>query len=145
MKQPPRSRCLRVERVIAASPARLFEAWTTPSQLLAWWGPRGVRCTHAEVDPRAGGRYRIANSLPSGQVLWIVGEFLVVEPPAKLVYTWTIEPGDRRPELVTVRFEARGPAETAVIVLHEQIADDRSYDERAAGWDGCLERLAAHV
>lgn len=133
-----------VRRVIPAPPTRLFEAWTTPEQLCAWWGPRGVRCTHAEVDARIGGRYRLDNELPDGRVVSIVGEFLVVDPPQRLVYTWKLEPGSSTTERVTVRFLPHG-SETEVVIVHERIADERTRDEHAAGWNGCLERLAACV
>ena len=68
-----------VRRIVAASPERLFSMWTTPELLVAWWGPRGVTCTHAEIDARVGGRYRIANTMPTGEVVWIVGEYLEIE------------------------------------------------------------------
>ncbi len=55
-----------VRRTIKAGPERVFEAWTRPELLLAWWGPRPVRCSGAEVDLRVGGRYRIDNQLPDG-------------------------------------------------------------------------------
>jgi glutathione S-transferase len=68
-------------RTIRASASRLFDAWTQPEQLRAWWGPRPVTCAGAEVDLRVGGRYRIDNVLPDGQMLTIEGEFQVVEAP----------------------------------------------------------------
>lgn len=131
-----------VRRRIPASPARLFAAWTTSAQLAAWWGPRGVRCTGAEVDPRVGGRYRIGNELPDGREVIILGEFLVFDPPNELVYTWHLEPTGGEPERVTVRFEPRG-AETEVVVVHERIGAPRARDEHAAGWEGCLDGLLA--
>jgi uncharacterized protein YndB with AHSA1/START domain len=133
-----------VRRVIAATPARLFEAWTTPAQLLAWWGPRGVRCTHAEVDARLGGRFRIANERPDGRVVWISGEFLAVEPPNRLVYTWTLEPGTSEVEHVTVHFVAR-TLDTEVVVVHERIDTEQVAREHRQGWHGCLERLADYL
>ena len=71
---------LEVRRTIAASPERLFAAWTTPEQLLAWWGPSGVRCTSAELDLVVGSRYRLGNEMPDGRVIYIEGEFVAVEP-----------------------------------------------------------------
>lgn len=131
-----------VRRRIRAKPERLFEAWTTASELVAWWGPKGVRCTHAEVDARVGGQYRIANALPDGRVLWISGEFLDVVPPSKLVFTWKLEPGAAESEIVTVRFEAHGDG-TEVIVIHERISNDAKRHEHQTGWEGCLDGLAA--
>jgi uncharacterized protein YndB with AHSA1/START domain len=128
-------------RTIRAPAARLFDAWTQPDQLRAWWGPRPVTCSGAEVDLRAGGRYRIDNLLPDGRTLIIEGEFHVVEPPHKLVYTWRA--GEDQVSRVTVRFEPRGDA-TEVIVLHEQIADERVRESHEGGWKGCLDGLERH-
>jgi uncharacterized protein YndB with AHSA1/START domain len=133
-----------VRRIIPASPDRLFEAWTTPAQFQAWWGPRGVRCLSAEIDARVGGRYRVANQLPGGEVLWIVGEFLVVEPGQRLVFTWRLEPGNALAEQVTVRFEPRGSS-TEVIIVHERIANEHARAEHEQGWEGCLTGLAASL
>jgi len=133
-----------VRRRIRASRARLFEAWISPAQLLKWWGPKGVRCSHAEVEQRVGGKLRIGNELPDGSTVWILGEFLEFAPPQRLVYTWRIEStasGPARDERVTVRFELISDAETEVIVIHERIADEATRAGHASGWDGCLARL----
>jgi uncharacterized protein YndB with AHSA1/START domain len=129
-------------RTIRASAARLFDAWTQPEQLRAWWGPRPVTCSGAEVDLRVGGRYWIANALPDGTILAIEGEFQVVEPPHKLVYTWRA--GDDQASRVTVRFEPRGDV-TEVIVVHEQIPSERIRDSHERGWIGCLDGLERHL
>ena len=80
-----------VRRKIEATPEELFSAWTDRKQLVQWWGPQGVTCTSAEVDARVGGRYRIGNRLPSGEVLWIAGVFEKISPPNELIFTWQIE------------------------------------------------------
>lgn len=136
---------LEVRRVVRASPERLWAAWTTPSQLVAWWGPRGVRCIAAELDARVGGRYCIDHETPDGGSIRIEGEMVVVSPPVELVYTWLVTPGPREPELVTVRFESRDATTTEVIVVHERIAEARARDGHAAGWDGCLDGLESYI
>lgn len=135
---------LEVRRRIAASPERLFAAWTTPEQLLKWWGPSGVRCSHAKVDLKVDGRYRLGNELPDGSVVFIVREFLVIEPPTTLVYTWSMEPEAAQPERVTVFFNKHG-AGTEVVVVHERIHDMATREEHEMGWIGCLDGLAALV
>jgi uncharacterized protein YndB with AHSA1/START domain len=133
-----------VRRTIRASAARLFSAWTEPAQLKLWWGPESVQCIEAEVDLRVGGRYRIGNRFPDGQVLWISGEFLVIEAPYRLVYTWGLEPLAGEQERVTVRFEQQGEA-TEVIVMHEGIASAPLRDRHREGWHGCLDGLAEYL
>jgi uncharacterized protein YndB with AHSA1/START domain len=125
-------------RRVRASARRVFDAWTEPAQLQLWWGPRPVTCAEAEVDLRVGGAYRIVNALPGGGSVTIAGEFRVVQPPRKLVFTWRI--GAEEASLVTVRFEAHGD-ETEVIVLHEEIPTDAKRDSHVEGWSGCLEGL----
>jgi len=132
---------LTARRVIAASPARLFAAWTQPALLRAWFGPRDVRCIAAEVDLRVGGAYRLGNQLADGRVIWITGAFESIEPPHRLVYSWQIS--DEPPSRVTVQFAALGDDRTEVTVLHERIATPAMRDDHARGWDGCLDGLAA--
>jgi uncharacterized protein YndB with AHSA1/START domain len=133
-----------VRRTIRASAARLFEAWTQPAQLQQWWGPEAVDCIDAEVDLRVGGRYRIGNRFPDGKILWIAGEFEVIEAPHKLVYTWGLEPLCGAAERVTVRFTPQGVA-TEVIVTHEGIAWVSIRERHEQGWQGCLDALAKYL
>lgn len=139
-----RTLSLVVRRTIAASAERLFGAWTEPSQLLEWWGPRGVTCEDAEVDLRVGGRYRISNRLPDGRVVWISGEYELVDPPRKLVYSWRLDDSTAPLERVTVRFEPKADG-TEVTVVHERIRDVETRAQHELGWHGCLDGLNAHV
>ena len=133
-----------VRRTIQASVEKLFAAWTQPAHLKKWWGPRPVRCVDAEVDLRVGGSYRIANQFPDGTLLWIVGEFEVVDPPYKLVYSWRAGPEPHDSERVTVQFEPRGDA-TEVTIVHERILNAAARDRHQAGWEGCLDGLANYL
>ena len=118
-----------------------------------------MACAAAEVDLRVGGRYRIANRLPDGQILWISGEFEAVERPHRLVYTWHVgnaapvptaapaaaaTPAAAAAERVTVTFESRGE-ETEVIVAHERIPTAAMRDMHEQGWMGCLDGLVNYL
>ena len=130
-----------VRRTIYAAVERVFEAWTRPAHLKKWWGPASVHCPHAEIDLRVGGCYRIANQFPDGKLVWIVGEFELVAPPHKLVYTWRLDPDSHVSERVTVRFEPRDGA-TEVIIVHDRIPNKAMRDLHEQGWNGCLDGLA---
>jgi uncharacterized protein YndB with AHSA1/START domain len=134
---------LEVRKAIRATPQQLFDAWTQPSILRQWWGPKGMTCIDAQIDLRIGGGYRIANRFEDGRVIWIVGEFEQIEPPSLLVYTWRVEP-QTTPERVTVRFERRG-GETDVSVLHERIAEEVAREQHERGWHDCLDGLQTYV
>jgi uncharacterized protein YndB with AHSA1/START domain len=132
-----------VRRTIRATREQLFDAWTQPEQLRRWWGPRGVVCTAAEVNLFVGGTYRIANRFPDASVVWIHGEFEVIERPARLVYTWQLE-RQSVPERVHVAFVAC-PGGTEVTVTHERIPDAPSQKRHESGWVDCLEGLCRYV
>ncbi len=133
-----------VRRTIDAPAERLFRAFTEPEQLLQWWGPPPARCSHAELDLRVGGHYRIANAFPDGSVVWIVGEFESVSPPHELVYSWRLEGVGGDVERVTVRLEGKGSA-TEVVVLHERIPSAKAREGHAKGWEACLDGLARYA
>jgi len=137
-----------VHRRIRATPERLFAAWTRPDQLTRWWGPAGVDCIAAHVDLRVGGEYRIANRFPDGRVVWITGHFETVEPPHRLVYSWSIDAGSpqpSQPERVTVRFDEIDRGTTDVVIVHERIATDELRRGHEIGWHGCLDGLEAFL
>jgi uncharacterized protein YndB with AHSA1/START domain len=131
-----------VRRTIRASADRIFDAWTQPEHLRAWWGPRPVTCSGAEVDLRVGGRYRIDNAIPDGSTVVIEGEFREIDRPRKLVYTWRMGRDAHETSLVTVRFEERGTA-TEVVIVHERVPNETARDSHDKGWKGCLDGLAA--
>ena len=140
---------LRLERTFDAPREEVFAAWTSPEVLRRWWaaGP-GWECTGAEVDLRVGGRYRLGMRESPEQPPYVVGgEYLEVDPPERLVYTWTWE-GDpesqqgSRESVVTVRFLAAGSG-TTVELVHEGFATPEVRDRHAHGWMGVLDSLAA--
>lgn len=129
-----------VRRTIHAPVERVFAAWTQPEHVRRWWGPKTVICPEVTIDLRVGGGFRIANQFPDGSVVWISGEFELIEALAKLVYTWRLGPQTLPPERVTVKFERQGSA-TEVIVVHERITSKAARDTHEQGWVGCLDGL----
>jgi uncharacterized protein YndB with AHSA1/START domain len=126
---------LTINRTLAAPADRVWAALTDPAALAAWFWPRRFAPT-AEVDLRVGGRYRI-----DGPAVGMAasGEYVTVEPPHKLVFTWVWdgEPGET---LVTIELTPAGTG-TELTLRHERFADDAGRDSHAQGWHDCLDRL----
>ena len=145
---PSAALSLVVRRVVDGSPDAAFQAWTDPEQVKSWWGPANVICTQCDIDLRVGGAYSIANQLPDGSVIWIAGEFIRVEAPHLIEYSWQTgaEPvyGGGDGQRVTVRFVASGQ-QTEVIVEHTNNPSQAVVDDHQAGWHGCLDGLEAFL
>jgi len=78
------------EIFIAAPPERVFEAITDPNQLAKWWGASGLyRLTETAADVRPGGKWHSVGLGDDGTPFRVEGEYLEVDPPRRLVHTWT--------------------------------------------------------
>ncbi|MEP0518823.1 MAG: SRPBCC domain-containing protein [Hyphomicrobiales bacterium] len=136
-----------IRRVVRGTPDQVFKAWTEAEHIQKWWGPAHISCPQCEMDLRVGGAYRIANLLPDGSTIWIIGRFLKIERPHLLSYSWqsgsSPEHGDKAQEQVTVRFVSHGD-KTEVIVEHRHIADEKTQTSHTNGWTGCLDGIEAY-
>jgi uncharacterized protein YndB with AHSA1/START domain len=78
------------EILIAAPPERVFQAISDPAQLSQWWGERSLyRVTEGTADLRVGGKWSSDGVGADGTKFRVEGEYLEVDPPRHLVYTWT--------------------------------------------------------
>jgi len=91
------------EVFIAAPPARVFQAISDPKQLPRWWGQEGLYyVTKCTMDVRPGGKWRSEGVGADGKTFFVEGEYLEVDPPRILVYTWV---GSYDPTRTVVRLE----------------------------------------
>ena len=134
---------LNLTRTYSAPRDDVFRAWTEPEALKRWFAPSDEFSTPiAEVDLRVGGAYRIGMKPPDQEDMFIVvGTYREVQPPERLVFTWSWEEGiDVGETLVTVEFRDLGGS-TEVVLTHELFPNEQARDKHNEGWSGCLERL----
>ena len=148
MKDPAsETSMLQMSRVIAAPRERVFAAWTTPSDISAWFGPGGCRVLNVQVDLRVGGEYCFHLSTEQLGEIKVRGHYREVTPPAKLVYTWRWEGHaelTQQPTLVSVEFLQSG-ALTEVRLKHEELPSIESRDDHQRGWSVALDNLAKYL
>lgn len=124
------------EIAIAASPETIWELLVDAHQATRWMGRA------ASFDLRPGGGYRV-EVIPGHTAR---GEFVEIEPPRRLVYTWGWEPasGDSVPSgSTTVEFELIPTGDGTVLRFsHRELPSADAAASHAHGWDHYLERLA---
>jgi uncharacterized protein YndB with AHSA1/START domain len=76
-----------IVRVFDAPRALVWQAWTDPTMMAEWFGPRQFTSSVPELDVRAGGTLRIVMHGPDGNDYPMKGVFLEVVPPSRLVFT----------------------------------------------------------
>lgn len=134
---------LRLERLIAASPERVFECWTDPDLLVRWFGPEGYEVPARALDVTPGGRWRTTMRSADGECLTASGIYRSIEPPRRLVFTWgwDDENGVRGPETeVTVTFEP-APGGTRMVLQQQTFETKESRDDHRTGWSSSFDRL----
>jgi uncharacterized protein YndB with AHSA1/START domain len=131
-----------VERELAidASPEAVWEFLVDPQKATRWMGER------ATFEARPGGLYRV-DVIPGNTA---VGEFVELDPPSRLVFTWGWEPGgvDTRvaPGSSTVEIELVPSGEgTTLRFRHYGLPNEEAAQSHAHGWDHYLDRLATAV
>jgi uncharacterized protein YndB with AHSA1/START domain len=136
-------RVLRLARFIAASPEKLFDAWTKPDILLKWWGPEGAKVGKHQLDIRSGGQWstELANSM--GGSYTCCGVYQHIDRPRRIVFTWAwLQPdGSRGHEtLVEVTFD-RAEKGTFLTVVQSTFEDREQRNQHMQGWASTLVKL----
>ncbi len=123
-----------VRHVIPAPPTVVFEAWVDADSMAEWMCPRPAIPTRVELDTRIGGRYRIDID-DEGFELSVTGEYLVIDRPHRLSFTWTCTTWKASdPEsIVSVYLEPHGEDETLMTIRHERLPADLA-DGHQRGW-----------
>jgi uncharacterized protein YndB with AHSA1/START domain len=142
---------LRMIRLVDAPVEVVWQLWTDPGHVTAWYGPTGATISVARMDVRVGGARLIAMEMvtPQGaRKMWFAGEYVEVIEHQRLAYTEFMadETGDRlaggQPQTtVVVEFESVG-AQTRLTLTHRGIP---AGSPGAAGWDMALDTLSTYV
>ncbi|HEX6711803.1 MAG TPA: SRPBCC domain-containing protein [Thermoleophilaceae bacterium] len=129
------SQVVECEIRIEASPETVFEFFTDPAKAVQWMGQT------ATLDPRVGGIYKVTMSND-----WVVvGEYVEVDPPRRVVFTWGWEDGVAftPPGSSTVEIDLIPDGDaTLVRLVHSGLPSEASAAHRG-GWEKFLPRLAA--
>ena len=144
MTNHPPHLVLQLSTVLDASRERVFAALTEPTALARWWGPAGFTMADIELDPRVGCRYRFSMQPPQGEVFHLGGEFLTVEVPSRLVYSFDYEepdPDDRE-TVVELSLAARGAGTELALAQGDFLTEARLALHRD-GWTDSFARLGA--
>jgi len=121
-----------------ASPEAVFEAWTDPQGLGAWFSPMTTASVPV-LDLRVGGEFRI-DMHGDGENYVHTGKYLEVERPNRLVFTWISAGTNDQETVVTVEIAADG--EGAMLTLtHTGFPGEESRDNHQQGWSAILEKF----
>jgi uncharacterized protein YndB with AHSA1/START domain len=135
-----------VQEITIRAPAeRIFEALTNPGQRVQWWGAEGrFQTTHAESDLHPGGKWMMRGIGLGGRPFEVSGEYLQIERPRLLVFTWLPDwQADATETTVRVELEERDGV-TTVRLTHSGLTSENSRASHK-GWPQILSWLQAYA
>ena len=125
---------------IAATPERVFRALAS-AEVADWWVRPGVFSTSEwGGDVRIGGRWR-SSGIARGEAYAIEGEFVEVDPPRKLAFTWHRVGLPGAPTTVTHLLEPLDGG-TRLTLRHTGFTSAEMCTNVCAGWKTSFEKLA---
>lgn len=134
-----------VRRHFAATPERVFDAWTDATNIGAWMfaATMGDEVLRTSIDPREGGRFSFVVRR-NGQELDHNGTYIEFDRPRRLAFTWGIgEHGDDG-SIVTIAFAPSTDGGCDLTLVHELAPEWAEYAERTrAGWERITGALAS--
>jgi uncharacterized protein YndB with AHSA1/START domain len=121
-----------------ASPEAVFDAWTDPEGMGAWFSPM-TTASVPKLDLRVGGDFQIDMH---GEDMDFVhtGRYLEIDRPRKLAFTWISGGTQDQETVVTLNLEADGDG-TLLTLTHERFPNTESRDNHAKGWAAIMEKF----
>jgi uncharacterized protein YndB with AHSA1/START domain len=137
---------VRLHRVLATTPEKLYRAFLEPDAMAKWLPPNGFACTVHSMDAKVGGTFRMSfRNFTTGDSHSFGGEYIELVPHARIRYTDRFEdpnlPGDIQ-VTVTLNKVSLG---TELHIVQENLPDAIPVEACYLGWQQSLRNLARLV
>ena len=94
-----------VSRLINAPRELVYKACTIPEQMAQWWGPFGFTNPVCELDVRVGGKWRVEQKGPDGNIYKFGGVYKELIKNVRIVWTFKFEGVPASESLGILEFE----------------------------------------
>lgn len=137
---------VRLHRVLATSPEKVYRAFLEADALAKWLPPNGFTCTVHHLEPKVGGTFKMSfRNFTTGKSHVFGGEYVELVPDERLRYTDKFDdpnlPGDI---LVTVTLK-KVSVGTELDIVQTGLPDVIPPEACYLGWQESLRNLARLV
>jgi len=137
---------VRLHRVLATKPEKIYRAFIEPDAVAKWLPPNGFTCIVHQLEPETGGSHRMSfRNFTTGEGHSFGGQYLELVPNERVRYTDKFDdpnlPGEMR-VTVTLKKVAVG---TELTIVQEGVPDVIPVEACYLGWQESLRNLARLV
>lgn len=130
---------LELKQVFDAPIEKVWDAWTTPEQLVKWQHSPSGESKTATLDLKEGGEWRLV-MIDNNHDLPVGGKYIEIDKPNKLVFSWLWE--GQNPEThtttMTILLNKVEENKTELTLIQTGFPDQNMVEEHTAGWKEIL-------
>jgi len=143
MSNDASNRTITMKRTFSAPLKLVWEAWTQPEHIAAWWGPKGMDVKVVEHDFKVGGQWKYTMLMPDGNEFITEGVYSVIEEMEKIFSSANFKPMTEGVEIQAL-FEDNGNTTNFTFnVVHptEEYCKQQEQMGILNGWGSVFDRL----
>jgi uncharacterized protein YndB with AHSA1/START domain len=137
---------VRLHRVLAATPEKVYRAFLEADALAKWLPPNGFACTVFHLEPKVGGTFKMSfRNFTTGQSHSFGGEYLELVSNERLRYTDKFDDPNLTGDIQVTVMLKKVSVGTEVNIVQEGIPDVIPPEACYLGWQESLRNLARLV
>ena len=140
------SNSVSLQRVIKATPEKVYRAFTEQNAILSWLPPYGFLCTVQEMNVKVGGTYKMNfHNFSTGNGHSFGGKYLEIKPNEFLKYTDIFDDPNLPGEMTTSVWFKKVLVGTEIKIVQDGIPSAIPVEMCYLGWQESLEKLTKLV
>jgi uncharacterized protein YndB with AHSA1/START domain len=137
---------VRLHRVLATKPEKVYRAFLEADALAKWLPPNGFVCTVHHQDAKVGGTYRMSfRNFTTGDSHSFSGKYVELLPGERLHYTDQFDDPNMPGQLQVTITLKKVSVGTELNIVQEGLPDIMPVEACYLGWQQSLENLAKLV
>jgi uncharacterized protein YndB with AHSA1/START domain len=137
---------IRLHRVLAAKPERVYKAFLDADAMAKWLPPNGFTCKVHEMNARVGGTYRMSfTNFTTGKSHSFGGRYLELVPNQKIRYSDKFDDPNLPGEMTTTVSITKVSVGTEINIVQEGVPAAIPAEACYLGWQQSLALLAKLV
>jgi len=137
---------VRLHRVLATRPEKVYRAFIEADALAKWLPPDGFACTVHHLEPKVGGSFKMSfRNFTTGHGHSFGGEYVELVPHERLRYTDKFDDPNLAGDIVVTVTLKKVSVGTEVHIVQEGLPDVIPVEACYLGWQDSLRNLARLV
>jgi uncharacterized protein YndB with AHSA1/START domain len=133
---------VRLHRVLATTPEKLYRAFLEPDAVAKWLPPNGFACTVHHLEAKVGGTHKMSfRNFTTGNGHSFGGTYLELVPNQRLRYTDKFDDANMPGEMTVTVTLKKVMVGTELSIVQEGVPDVIPVEACYLGWQESLENL----